>query len=75
MDNKQIDKINIMKTYLSKCISTYDTYVYGTIPQNKFLNACTAYAGKVQYNETIGLIDETVFGSGKKGFLQFNKNI
>lgn len=69
MDNKQIDKINIMKTYLPKCISTYDTYVYGTIPQNKFLNACNAYAGKVQYNETIGLIDETVFGSGKKGFL------
>lgn len=69
MDNKQIDKINIIKAYLPKCISTYDTHIYGNIPQNKFLNACNSYVGKVEYKETIGLIDETVFGSGKKGFL------
>ena len=69
MDNKQIEKINIIKSYLPKCISIYDAHVYGNIPKDKFLNACNSYAGKVGYNETIGLIDETVFGSGKKGFL------
>lgn len=69
MDNKQIEKINAIKAYLPKCISIYDVHVYGNIPKDKFINARNAYAGKVEYNEVIGLIDETVFGSGKKGFL------
>jgi hypothetical protein len=45
-------------------------YVYGKIPRDKFINARDAYAGSyVDYDDVIGLIDDTVFGGARRGFL------
>ena len=62
-------KIVIIKTYLPRCNAVYDCYTFGNIPKEKFYNACRSYAGQVEYNKALGLIDETVFGSAKKGML------
>ena len=62
-------KINLIKDYLPRCNSVYSCYTYGSIPRAKFNNACLSYAGHVEYDKALGLIDETVFGSGKKGML------
>lgn len=62
-------KIEIVRQYLSRCNSLYTCYTYGNIPRDKFRNACSSYAGHVEYEKALGLIDETVFGSAKKGML------
>lgn len=67
--DKRERKKAIIKKYLPNCSSTWDVYTYGNIPRSKIDSACRAYAGKVNYDDVFGLIDETVFGSGKKGFL------
>ena len=66
--DKRERKKAIIKKYLPNC-SSWDVYTYGNIPKSKIDGACGAYAGKVNYDDVFGLIDETVFGSGKKGFL------
>lgn len=63
------EKINVVKRYLQKCNSVYNCYTYGNIPRDKFNNACMSYAGHMEYEECIGLIDETLFGSGKRGMI------
>lgn len=63
------EKINVVKRYLPKCNSLYDCYTYGNIPRDKFNNACMSYAGHMEYEECLGLIDETLFSSGKKGMI------
>lgn len=68
MDKKQLEKIEIIKNYLPKC-STWNVFVYGKIPKDRYYGACSAYAGNVNYENVIGLIDETVWSSGKKGCL------
>lgn len=62
-------KIQVIKEYLPRCNSVYTCYTYGHIPRDKFNNACLNYAGHVNYENALGMIDETVFGSGKKGML------
>ena len=63
------EKINAVKRYLPKCNSLYDCYTYGNIPRDKFNNACMSYAGHMEYEECLGMIDETLFSSGKKGMI------
>lgn len=69
MDNKQKEIMKIVSTSLPECCNGASCYCYGTIPVDKFRNACKEYAGSVDYSECIGLTDETVFGSGKRGFI------
>ncbi len=66
---KREKKIAVIKSYLPKCNSVYNCYTYGNIPRDLFNNACITYAGNVSYENAFGLIDETVLGSGKAGFL------
>ena len=65
---KRERKREIIQKYLPNC-STWSVYTYGNIPKSRIDGACKSYAGSVDYNEVLGLIDETVFGSRKKGFL------
>lgn len=66
---KRERKIAIIKKYLPQCNSVYKCHVYGDIPQSKITNACSSYAGYVSSRNVLGLIDETFFDTGKKGFL------
>ncbi len=68
-------KIQIIKEYLPRCNSVYTCYTYGHIPRDKFNNACINYAGHVNYENALGMIDETVFGSGRKGMLFTDKGL
>lgn len=69
MDEKNLKKMNVMRDYLQKSAPSCGCYVYGNIPHTKVINACNEYAGNIDYSEVIGLIDETVFGSAKRGFI------
>lgn len=69
MDLKQQKAIDIVSSCLPKVCNGAACYCYGSIPRDKFRNACNEYAGNVDFSECIGLTDETVFGSGKRGFL------
>ena len=69
MNKKQEEIRIIVSALLGHCCNTASYYCYGDIPSNKFQNACREYAGSVSYNECIGLTDETVLGSAKRGFL------
>ena len=66
---KREKKIAVIQEYLPRCNSVYPCYVYGRIPSELINNACMTYAGNVRKENVFGLIDETVFSSGKKGFL------
>lgn len=66
---KREKKIAVIQEYLPQCNSVYPCYVYGHIPKEQFQNACASYAGHVKGEDVFGLIDETLFGNGKKGFL------
>lgn len=66
---KRERKKAIIQKYLPNCTSTWSVYTYGNLPKSKIDGACRSYAGSVDYSDVFGLIDETVFGSGKKGFL------
>lgn len=62
--------IDIVKKNLRNSVSGASFYTYGNIPKEKFNNAKMAYANaNVSYENVIGLTDETVFGSAKRGFL------
>lgn len=67
MDKREM-KINVVKKWLRNC-STWECTTYGNISEQKFSNACRAYAGNIAFDDVIGLIDTTVFGSGKKGMM------
>lgn len=62
-------KIAIIKQYLPQCNSVYKCHVYGEIPSSKIENACETYAGFVTEYDALGMIDETFFDTGRKGFL------
>lgn len=67
--DKRERKKNIIKKFLPNCYYNSSVYTYGNIPRSKFDGACSSYAGCVDYSDVLGLVDETVFGSGKKGML------
>lgn len=66
---KRERKIEVIKKYIKNVAGTWPAYSYGNIPRNLANNACSSYAGSIQYDDIIGLIDITVLGSGKKGML------
>ncbi|MFR8712116.1 hypothetical protein B5G26_00260 [Anaerotignum lactatifermentans] len=66
--SKRTKKIRIITQWLDRCATTWNTYTYGNIPANIYRGACT-YAGMVDYEDVFGIIDETVFGSAKKGVM------
>lgn len=67
-NDKELRKRKVIEEYLPQC-TTWNVYTYGSIPKNKYVNACSSYAGRVLYENVYGLIDETIFGSGKAGML------
>lgn len=66
--SKRTKKIRIITQWLDRCATTWNTYTYGNIPANIYRGACT-YAGMVDYEDVFGIIDETVFGSARKGVM------
>ena len=71
---KREKKIDVISKYLKNC-TIYNYATYGYISSEKFNNACRTYAGNVDFKDTIGMIDTTVFGSGKKGILFTEKGV
>lgn len=69
MDKRQQEIVKIIKSCLPISCNGASYYCYGSIPKDKFRNACNEYAGYVDYSDCVGLTDETVFGSAKRGFL------
>ena len=69
--NKKSRMIEVMNNYLKNVpsSSSWDTYTYGKIPRSLVSNACNSYAGAIQYDDVIGLVDTTAFGNGKTGLL------
>jgi hypothetical protein len=60
----------IIKNNLRNVCLDASYYVYGNIPYDKYINAKSAYAGlDIEFEDVIGLTDQTVFGSAKRGFL------
>lgn len=60
----------ILRMNIRKCPPSYgNAYVYGSIPMDKCMNAISEYAPFVSPYEVLGLIDTTIFGTGKKGML------
>lgn len=68
MDKRNM-KIDVINRCLRNCTNSWYWATCNAIPEQKFINACRTYAGNVEYGEVIGIIDETLFGSGKKGML------
>ncbi len=69
MASKRERKIQQIKKWLPRCSPTWSVYVYGAIPKKIFEGACSSYAGTISYKDTFGIIDETLFGNGKKGMV------
>ena len=67
--SKKDRKIAVIKKYLPNCTNTWSVYTYGNIPRKCIDGALTSYSGRIEYDDVLGLIDETVFGSGKKGMI------
>ena len=67
--DKREKMIETIEDYLPRCSSVNKCYTYGNIPIELINNACMSYAGYVDSWDVLGLTDETIFGSGKRGFL------
>lgn len=67
--SKKDRKIAIIKKYLPNCTNTWSVYTYGNIPRKCIDGALSSYSGHIEYDDVLGLIDETIFGSGKKGMI------
>ena len=67
--SKRERKKELIKKYIKNAAGGWSAYSYGNIPKQLVKNACTSYAGAVQYDDVLGLIDITITGSGKKGML------
>lgn len=64
---KRERKIEMIKKYISNVSGTWSAYSYGNIPQILAANACSSYAGAVQPQNILGLVDITITGNGRKG--------
>ena len=67
-EEKKKMKARIIQEYLPRC-SRYKCYTQGEIPMSKFEKARESYASGVSYRDVLGMIDESFFGDGSKGFL------
>ena len=67
-EDKKKAKARIIQEYLPRC-SRYKCYTQGEIPMSKFEKARESYASGVSYRDVLGMIDESFFGDGSKGFL------
>ena len=70
---KKEQKIGAIKRYISNVAGDWSSYSYGNIPKEKARNACSSYAGAVQPQQILGLIDISVTQNGKKGII-FTEN-
>lgn len=71
--SKREQKIEVIRKYISNAAGSWPAYAYGNIPKTLLSNACYSYAGAIQKEDVLGLIDITVLGNGKKG-LVFTEN-
>lgn len=71
---KRERKIETIKNYIENVGGTWPTYSYGNIPKTLAINACNSYAGAINPEDILGLIDITILGTGKKGtvFTEYN---
>ena len=72
---KRERKIEAVKKYIDGAAGAWSGYAYGKIPKSLATAACRSYAGAVQAEDIIGLIDITVSGNGKKGMIFTESNI
>ena len=62
--------IQIVKEQLPEATSGASYYTRGNIPRNKFIYARNAFgSSSIEFEDVIGLTDETVFGGCERGFL------
>lgn len=69
---KRDKKLEIINRCINNC-TTWVSAIGNLISEEKVYNACRSYAGNVNPKDVIALIDETIFGNGKKGML-FTEN-
>lgn len=67
--SKKSEIYDAVASSLEGCCDGPRVYIGEDVPVKKFNNACKAYAEYVGFENCVGMTDETVFGSGKKGFL------
>lgn len=70
---KKERKVEAIKKYIGNVAGTSPAYFYGNIPKVQAANACSFYAGAIQPQDILGLIDITLTGNGKKGMV-FTEN-
>lgn len=68
MTSKEM-KISVLEQKLGNCINSTAFFTYGKIPMKRIEGAIKAYAPNVKPDDVIGLLDDTFFGNGTKGFL------
>lgn len=66
---KRDRKIEAIRKYIGNVGGSWPAYSYGEIPEQNAINACNSYAGAVEYQNILGLIDTTIWGNGKKGMI------
>lgn len=73
---KRERKIEYIKNRINNvCSSTYPKYVCGNIPKNLLQAACSEYAGAIQYQDALALVDTSILGNGKKGLVITEKKV
>ena len=70
-EEKITKKRDIVRQSIESCTlsSSYQAYYYDNLPDKVFYKAKKNYAGNVCKEDVLGLIDVSVFGSGKIGLL------
>lgn len=71
MGSKRERQISIISNNIKNCVKTSsaNVYSYGNIPTKCMDGAKSSYVGAVAYHDILGLIDTTVWGSGKRGMV------
>lgn len=72
---KRERKIEAIRNYIENAGGNWPTYSYGKIPKILAINACNSYAGAINPEDILGLIDITIFGNGKKGTIFTENNV
>lgn len=67
MDKSEV--AHVLTKYSTAMVSNCTFYYAPSIPIKKLINAISAFAAGIDPNSVIGLIDTTVFGSAKEGFI------